>query len=483
MRPRTLAALAGLAAMFALLGGSTAASGAQTSLFPDLSTAAAIDSYLVSKGIDPATVVKQSGRKNYAGAACPGAGWTCTASTRVVQVAPAGGKNVADCVGGGSCVVLQIAAAGPSSSSANNVAHCKKRDTGDDQAQSCDDIDQLGPRNHAFVDERITSTGGPEQDATQTAHVKQEGVFNASDIHQDVRQSTSAPGDQKQDVHQRADVEQSVSANGENFSHVHQAHDQNESGVALTQSQNTEVNPLLDCADDKVPNPNQCVNVSQVADGGKNASHLHQMIGERQTSTSATTQTQGRNDGGQEGDVHQQNPLPSGENIDFPHQDIRQWQSSATGIHPIQIQATDPGCCGVGTQIGGTKNIEFIHQATTQSSTEPNASQSATLFGQIHQVNDPANSCRIEQHGRNNSDAGHFSAEGDSAAGCFDLELATVCTSSGEGGSCQEVDPCTVNPACGDIVLLSFPSTPTFGQRIAMPDYKAEPSDFFPPSG
>ena len=59
----------------------TAGSGtAATNSTPDLSSLAAIDSYLVSKGFDPSTFVHQVGMNNYAGpaASCPGIGWNCT---------------------------------------------------------------------------------------------------------------------------------------------------------------------------------------------------------------------------------------------------------------------------------------------------------------------------------------------------------------------------------------------------------------------
>jgi hypothetical protein len=304
-------------------------------------------------------------------------------------------------------------------------------------------------------------------------------------VHQSIRQSLAFDATQAQNAFQKAVVIQHAQGS-ENFSHVHQTQDQNESGSAATQTQNTAPNTLGDCANDKVPNPNQCANVSQDAfpNGAMNASHLHQMVGERQYSTAAVNQTQGVNGGGQEGQVHQQNPPTGGQNLDFPHQDLRQRQSSATGVHPTQEQVTDPGCCGVGTQIGGVKNLEDIDQATTQSASESAASQTSTLFGQIHQVSDPANSCRIDQHGRNNVDAKHFDAESNDPLVCADLELATVCTSGVEGG-CQQVNPCSVNPFCEGpsiAAVLNLPTTPTLGRDIAMPDYNAEPSDYFPPS-
>jgi hypothetical protein len=487
MSVRISAVLAVLAAALTLGGGAGAGTASQPPKI-DLSSPAAIDAYLRSVGVDPATVVKQIGLKNYAGPNCPGLGWNCTTAARVVQVSTenAGqqgqGDNEFECKGEtpanpltdrdtNTCFIVQE---GP-----KNHAKCNEADSTEPVSTETCDVTQTGARNSADVDQEITQTVGlTTQTGNQIARVKQfEGETNESQIHQKIKQRDATGASQAQDGFQRADVEQ-YSSGSENFSHVHQTQDQNESGSAAMQSQNTGPNTLGDCADDKVPNPNQCVNVFQDAtpNGGKNLSHLHQAIGERQSTTSAGNQTQGTSDGGQEGDVHQQNPFSSGQNLDFPHQDLRQWQSSSTGIHPIQRQATDPGCCGVGTQIGGVKNIEAIHQATTQSASEDDAIQSSTIFGQIHQLNDPANSCRIDQLGRNNADALHNSAESTDPLICADLELATVCT-SGEGGSCQDVNPCDV--FCGEIE--SVLATPTFGREIAMPDYDVEPSDYFGP--
>src|SRR5206468_9313120 len=74
-------------------------------------------------------------------------------------------------------------------------------------------------------------------------------------------------------------------------------------------------------------------------------------------------QTQGNAQGGQEGNVHQENPPGIGQNLNFPNQDLRQRQSSPGGV-AHQVQVTDPGCCGVGTEVGGAKTIEDIDQAT-----------------------------------------------------------------------------------------------------------------------
>ncbi len=60
----------------------------------NVSTRAAVVHYLRSIHVSAKHVVIQRGLRNYAGAHCPGKGWTC-AGTRhtVVQIAKRGGQN------------------------------------------------------------------------------------------------------------------------------------------------------------------------------------------------------------------------------------------------------------------------------------------------------------------------------------------------------------------------------------------------------
>jgi hypothetical protein len=317
-------------------------------------------------------------------------------------------------------------------------------------------------------------------------------------VHQFIKQSLSFGATQVQDAFQQAVVIQD-GPGALNFSHVHQGQDEGESGNAAMQMQNTNNNLLFNCGLEKPGNPNQCANVDQDAtpDGGNNTSHVHQAAGERQTSTNTSVQqTQGRFDGGQEGDVHQQNPSNAGANEDHAHQDLRQRQSSPTGVAPTQKQVTDPGCCGVGTQVGGTKNTEDINQSTTQSASQPTAEQNSTLFGEVRQEGGggflssqataatPSNSCAIDQFGRNNGGGDHFSVDGNTAIACATLTLATACQypSPSEGQSCFPTEVNCEQPPCGEL-LTTIPITATFGQDIAMPDYTVEPSDYVPPAG
>jgi hypothetical protein len=140
-----------------------------------------------------------------------------------------------------------------------------------------------------------------------------------------------------------------------------------------------------------------------------------------------------------------------------------------------QTQDTDPRCCG-GSQVGGDTNREDIHQATTQSASEEYASQFSSLFGEAHQVSEPANSCKIEHNARNNSDSAHESVSGTDLE-CVDFFLITECTNGGE------VEGCTTTTTPPDLFVLSLPTSATFGRDIAMPNYTSEPSDYTDPGG
>ena len=76
-----------LAVVVALGASAVAGAAGQGSNRIDLSSRAAINDYLRSIGVNPQGVVVQRGARVYAGPSCPGAGWTCTRATRVVQLA------------------------------------------------------------------------------------------------------------------------------------------------------------------------------------------------------------------------------------------------------------------------------------------------------------------------------------------------------------------------------------------------------------
>jgi hypothetical protein len=498
MFSRTGLLLAGVVSALLIAGG--AAAGTHPPKI-DLSSMSAIDTLLRAKGIDPATVVKQVGLNNYAGPQCPGPGWNCTTATKVVQISTEGpdqghkGDNRFVC----NPVSDQLSATDAATNMCfimqggqNNHATCNESASTDVGAAMTCDITQAGEHNTAEINQHANQTVGPLQDAEQTANVDQDATEkNIVQIHQDVVQKTSSALPEDQEAYQQANVIQHVNGS-QNYAHVHQSQDQHEAGASELQKQNVMPNPSFNCGDEKPGAPNQCVNVFQDATpgGGSNVDHLHQQVGEQQTSSAfAPDQTQGSAQGGQEGNVHQENPAGVGENLNFPNQDLRQRQSSPTGT-AHQVQVTDPGCCGVGTQVGGAKTVEDIDQSTTQSADEPLASQLSELFGRSHQVTgddigpyaatttSSQNQCSITQHGRNNGGGETFSASGNSQPECVALMLTTICVYPSEGASCAPPVVCT--ECC--TICLTGPLPATAGQDIAMPDYTSEPSTYFPPT-
>ena len=497
---RIAALTAALAAALLLVGG--AGAGGQPPKKVDLTNPAAVSAYLTSIGIDPATVVKQVGLNNYAGPNCPGVGWNCTTSLKVVQVSSAGGQNKFDCEGQeppnvltnpatNTCVVMQ---GGP-----NNAAQCKEKNTGDDEAQHCT-INQSGDRNLAIVDQLIEQRQGPQQSATQTVDVEQTATDkNESQIHQEVHQQTSvdiaAPGSQDQNVHQVAIVNQGASGSL-NFSHVHQNQDLSESGQAGIQNQNVGGLPagITDCDLEHKLNsePNACANVTQTItdpSGGTNESHLHQNISENaKTTAAAATQTQEQPLSGIEGHVDQENPPGLGTDTKITHQDARQRAEGGT----TQTQIIDPNCCGVGTTIGGAKNMDQFHQTAIQSATSGAAAfQELGITGDTNHVASEeapsfasaatsgggvSNVCIIHHDARNNTDSTAFTFKIDPCDIPITIETRCLSASAADeetGPGCTHTSPPSECP-CIDTPLQS---SPTFGNPIAPPDF-GEPSDF-----
>jgi hypothetical protein len=488
---KTIWVVTALAAAATMLGTAGASTGSATTSGLDLRNTAAVDSYLRSIGIDPATVVRQTGLLNYAGPNCPGAEWNCTTSARVVQVAPAGGSNVVELSSNGppddDCFAMQ---GGPAS---HNKVHCKMRSTSDNAMQEAD-IYQNGERNTAIVDFDINSRGGPEQDAIQTARVEQDGT-EKNDVHikESVTQSTSLDLTQSQEAHQVAIVDQEVTGS-ENYAHVHQSQDQRESGDATLQEQNTGLLPsgVTDCSLDTPgkTRPNTCANISQSTpldgDGAAHKSHLHQSINQDQTTKAAAAdQFQGDFPGGIEGEIDPSNPPGLGTSDKQAHQDHRQRQSGPNGTEQQQI--IDPDCCGFGTTVGGAKNNDHIVQRGIASQSEPDEFQVVTLRGETNHVAEPPDEltllsngpasdsrCKITHHAAINDDSTHATFD----ESC-NVIIETTCTSPGaEGEGCFSED----ETPCAECFALAtiFPSAATLGLPI-QPANLGEPDGFTDP--
>jgi hypothetical protein len=177
LRARAFLSFAGaLTAAVALVSASGAATATVQKVTPiDVSSRAAIVHYLRSIHVNPTGVVIQRGVRNYAGASCPGKGWSCTTTTQpVVQVAAAGGKNTFRCETA-SCAVVQVAAA---PATLDNTATCIKT-TG--LSQTCTISQSSATKNNvAIVYQNALKSSGLTQTASSTASITQTATGSAT---------------------------------------------------------------------------------------------------------------------------------------------------------------------------------------------------------------------------------------------------------------------------------------------------------------
>jgi hypothetical protein len=220
MRVRHLLGTAGAVAAFAML---VASAGAGTAGTPerstiDLSTNPAVKTYLRSLGVSPRGFVIQRGRRNYAGPSCPGRGWNCTRSRRVVQIATGGG--------------LTLFATKPPP---GNVAVMKcNRTTGSDQscvvvqsstdvsnsAQISETISQSGQTLNAKQRSQVTQTSTTGSNTAQVAMtISQSATTTAATVAQNLQSSqdfsisqNSTTGSQSIQVDQRSSQSESASS-------------------------------------------------------------------------------------------------------------------------------------------------------------------------------------------------------------------------------------------------------------------------------
>jgi hypothetical protein len=182
----------------------------------DVSTRAAVVDYLHAIHVNPSGVVIERGSYNYAGANCPGTGWTCTSTKHtVVQVARAGGLNTFSC-SRASCAVVQFAP-----TAVNNTARCIKRQ-GLIQACSITQSNLKGGFNTAIVYEKAAGSEGVTQTAALKATITQRSTSgpNRVCVYQEtaLRNSTKVnrPVTLRQDSHQSVRIKQD-STTGKNL--------------------------------------------------------------------------------------------------------------------------------------------------------------------------------------------------------------------------------------------------------------------------
>jgi len=441
--PALLACAATTAASMILVGaGAAAASG------PDLSSPQSADAYLVSIGVNPASVEHQSGQLNYAGPKCPGKGWTCTTNTRVVQLAAAGGQNRVDCTGetftegGQTCVVVQ--------NGDDNNARCVERSSAATQAQSCT-ITQTGLRNEALIDQSVDQNDGSTQTATQDATLTQtsSGSINRGTIRQSAKQSTKTGDAQTQNADQSVKSVQTGSGSAANQLNVDQSQNQDAKG-GTSQQQNASSPTLADCAPGTpVFSAHVCSNATQSSNAGDNDLHLSQKVDEHADTGAVANQQQGNFGGGVDARIHQD--TVSGKQRNDANQDKRQHAKAADGSNQTQV---DPMfCCGAGSQVGGSNSKESIDQASTQDASSADAFQESSLIGESLT---PDGTCDVKQHGRDNADSTTNSV---TLSPCPFVILATECTSGGEeeAPGCTAFTPITTPPDTCQFECLAGP--------------------------
>jgi hypothetical protein len=299
---------------------------ARTAQF-DLSTRTGVVQYQTSLGLDSRGFVIQRGRRNYAGPTCPGKGWTCTRSTRVVQVATRPGAV-------NKYEYSATAAEGP---------------------PPCGTI-QNGPSNIA----KVSITAGTSQSCTITQHATGTGA-NSVQLAETIRQGSGA----SQTASQDAQVTQ-TSEMGSNSVQISQKITQSisESATAVTESQ----------ASDQTYSVEQ--NVTQSTQTvGTNKSQADQSLSQTQTAPNATSGSQYQR-ANLIGHVDQfSHALSTSQN----NQTESQTETAAPGSPDSKTQIGPTRCC---TSQGDNTHDVFKSRQTT-SQTNNSANRSFTEDAQI----------------------------------------------------------------------------------------------------
>ena len=250
----------------------------------DVSTRAAVVTYLRSLGVNPHGMVVQRGLHNYVGPSCPGRGWTCTTSKRVLQIATTASStntfvcSASNAFGGsatppGDCTVVQVAA----TATASNTASCTESSSASDASQSCVIFQtSTGGANKATVGQSVSTLAGSSQTPTQYTGINQSSADGSNTI--TVVQSVTAlvnqvdaSGSQSQNAHQGASLTQFATGAGNNTSTLSQTQSLKAAAQqrpSLTQNQNT----------DESQGPNTNADFEQTSGSGKNTATSGQSI-------------------------------------------------------------------------------------------------------------------------------------------------------------------------------------------------------------
>jgi uncharacterized repeat protein (TIGR01451 family) len=429
----TLSALAAAAvALMVLAGSGAAANGA--GLAQPTWTLAKAKGYMRSLGIDPRSVVVQSGKRNYAGPRCPGKNWNCTMAKHVIQIGRSfssvitnkftcKGATTGTDAGTNTCVVVQI------STTADNDARCFLTDytsKESDNSQTCTITQTNGSgRNFAWATQDLRQYDAATETGKQHVTIKQTNRAgnNEALVTQTLIQNsvfTAATLTQMQEARQDVGVDQ-TSGSGSNSSEVHQSLQLRAvvfSGQgAISQSQDT-----VDAG------PNTLAKISQVSGSGTNGSTLQQYNRLEAQATSKkgpVTQKQGSTTGGIRGEVHQDS---TGVSTTTSTHDEDQIAHATTPPGTLtQDQIGPVYCCGVGSSTGNGGNSVTItetgHQESDAGGSQFNSDEAACRS---------SGTCSTHQAKDNNTDSISVddSCEGSVESPCI-VDRIVECSSEG----------------------------------------------------
>ena len=453
----------------------------------DLSTAAKVTSYLRSLGVDPTGVVIQRGAKNYAGPSCPGPGWNCTTSTKVVQLSSGSssasndqnnfvcrrdrgtGTESKDSTGSEqSCVIVQ-------GTSSRNSATCEIRQTGGvgEIKQACF-ITQGGAQNSAvarLVAAMGTTAPSGQQDVVQRIEIKQTGgaTSNTLDASQiallgAARNAGGGVVDMAQDFHQIVCANQAATGSGANTAAVNQhgasgAHYSNAGSAGIEQNSelleldctpSTGAAPFADITGSHVDEAscaveggsaspkeraNSCARVQQQSGSGRNKidrQNQTNLLAASVNGASSASVDQGSFDGGIDST---QDQMSSGLSTIVDSQRSDQVATLRNIAGSIDVdQDEDPRCCAAGHQIGNAGNTWSLAQNLTQRTFVNGVLVDPNTFGGgfIEQDGTAAascattGSCSVTQTVSSNTDSATNTCTGSSC------DIETTCEEGGE---------------------------------------------------
>jgi hypothetical protein len=360
----------------------------------NLRTRAGAARYLRSIGLNASHLVIQRGIRNYAGANCPGKGWSCTSTAHpVVQIASAGGSNTFQCATA-SCAVVQATTAAPASPKpATNKATCVKT-TG--PTQDCV-INQTSPTaNNVAIVVETSKTSGLTQTGTYTAEVTQHGTgpsnTNTACVLQNINVDGSTTAKKGASVNVALNVHQSVtisqdSVGGSNTVQAAMLSDDcGAANSALTQSQTltsgaTGSGSITQNENAAGSDANVKLDIAQNSTSGVNTSAFTQtnaLTAIANTPLGPVSQTQSTTTGGIQASVNQSSQGLS--TASATQTETQCEDAAASGLTACSTSAQDPPSYSPtqvqhgpvrkdtgSTQTGNSNDTFTINQSSTQS--------------------------------------------------------------------------------------------------------------------